>query len=134
METEAGGRTVATGSSTFEWVEGALFLRQRSDGRPLEGAPREWFDHWPQPSTMIIGLDETAREYAGLYADARGVRRVYRMLFTYPVWTFWREAPGFHQRFTGTFSNHGRTIRGRGDVSPDGHSWSNDVELTYRRR
>jgi hypothetical protein len=37
--------------------------------------------------------------YSQLFADARGVFRVYQMTFDDRVWRIWREAPVFHQRF-----------------------------------
>lgn len=45
----------------------------------------------------------------------------------------WRAAPGFHQRFTGTFSEDGRTVTGRWEGSRDGTTWTPDFDLTYRK-
>jgi hypothetical protein len=39
----------------------------------------------------------------------------------------------FSQRFTGTFSDGGDTITGRGQTSRDGASWDDDLALTYRK-
>lgn len=39
--------------------------------------------------TAVIGLDD-ADEVTMLYADARGVHRVYRMTFADGVWRMWR--------------------------------------------
>jgi hypothetical protein len=69
-----------------------------------------------------------------LYADARGVHRVYRMTFADGVWTMWRAAPGFNQRFTGTLSADGTTVDGRWEMSGDGENWILDFGLTYTRR
>ena len=49
------------------------------------------------------------------------------------TWRFWRDGPDFAQRFTGTFSADGDTIIGRGELSRDGTSWEDDLQLTYRR-
>jgi hypothetical protein len=72
-------------------------------------------------------------EFTVLYADARGVHRVYRMTFADRVWPMWRGAPGFNQRFTGTLSADGDTVDGRWEISPDGVTWNLDFELTYSR-
>ena len=101
---------------------------------PLPAAPLERVEDSRQPSTALIGLDDTGREFAYLYADARGIRRVYRMLFTYPVWTLWRDPPALFHRFTGTFSDDGHSIRGRWDRSSDGRHWERDVAVRFRRR
>jgi hypothetical protein len=39
----------------------------------------------------------------------------------------------FSQRFTGTFSDDGDTIRGTWEKSFDGSHWVHDFDLTYRR-
>jgi len=49
------------------------------------------------------------------------------------VWEIWRDAPGFCQRFTGTFSDDGRAIAGYWDRSRDGSSWERDFDLTYTK-
>ena len=67
------------------------------------------------------------------YADARGVFRVYQMSLSERVWKMWRHAPGFFQRFTGTFSDDGKTITGRWKKSSDGSNWEPDFDLTYTK-
>lgn len=49
--------------------------------------------------------------------DSRGTARIYQIRLRDGVWKLWRHAPGFSQRFTGTFSDGSRTIRGRWDKS-----------------
>lgn len=49
------------------------------------------------------------------------------------VWRLWREAPGFHQRFAGTFREDGQTITARWEMSEDGENWRIDFDLTYTR-
>lgn len=39
----------------------------------------------------------------------------------------------FSQRFTGTFSDDGRTIQGRWETCHDGSTWEHDFDLVYRR-
>ena len=69
-----------------------------------------------------------------LYSDARGVFRIYRMQLTDEAWTVWRDAPGFYQRFIGSFRDHGMTIEGRWESSPDGTTWEPDFDIVYRKR
>ena len=85
--------TAPRGSSLFEWlVEGCLLL---------------WRFDWQQPgppsAISPIGRDDSDDVCSMLYADERGVVRVYRMSLQDGVWKMWREAPGFSQRMTGTF-------------------------------
>lgn len=119
--------------TVFEWAEDGAFLRQHADGWTDESTPKEWRENSPLPVTALIGLDDTNETYYQLYADARGVFRVYQMAFEDGTWKLWRNAPGFCQRFTGTFSDDGNTINGRWDSSPDGSAWEPDFELTYTR-
>jgi hypothetical protein len=49
------------------------------------------------------------------------------------VWKLWRDAPGFSQRFTGTFNADGNTITGSIESSRDGAHWEHDFDLTYSR-
>jgi hypothetical protein len=66
-------------------------------------------------------------------ADSRQISRIYQMSLSDGVWKLWREAPGFSQRFTGTFSGDGRTISGRWEKSTDGSQWEHDFDLTYTK-
>ncbi|MEV0151238.1 MULTISPECIES: hypothetical protein [unclassified Nonomuraea] len=118
--------------SEFTWAENGLFLRQVSDIDEMpESAPQEWREHAPFPTTALIGLDDATGEFTMLYADARGVHRVYRMTFIDGVWRIWRNAPGFHQRFIGTLQ--GDTIDAQWELSKDGTTWNADFALTYTR-
>lgn len=119
----------------FSWQDGGAFLHQATDADPpLPTAPQAWRDHAPFPTTAVIGLDDATDEFTMLYADARGVHRVYRMTFVDRVWTIWRDAPGFNQRFTGTLSADGQTADGRWEMSTDGETWNLDFELSYLRQ
>lgn len=88
----------------------------------------------PFPTTAVIGLDDATDDFTMLYADARGVHRVYRMTFGHGEWRIWRYAPGFNQRFTGTLSADGDTVDARWEMSKDGETWQLDFELTYTRQ
>jgi len=39
----------------------------------------------------------------------------------------------FSQRYTGTFTDNGNTIRGAWETSDDGVNWSKDFDLTHVR-
>jgi hypothetical protein len=67
------------------------------------------------------------------YFDSRGVYRVYAVQPERRTWRFSRDAPGFSQRFTGTFSDDGNTITGLSKLSQDGSTWDDDLAITYRR-
>lgn len=118
----------------FSWQDDGLFLRQRSDTDPLPPtAPQAWRDNLPFPVTSVIGLDDSAEQFTMLYADARGVHRVYRMTLAEGEWRMWRHAPGFNQRFHGTFGPGGDTIDARWEFSEDGSTWRVDFGLAYTR-
>jgi hypothetical protein len=68
------------------------------------------------------------------YFDSRGVFRVYRASLDEGVWRLWRDAPAFSQRFVGMFSDGGDAIFGQWQMCEDDINWSDDLEITYRRR
>lgn len=119
--------------STFEWVEGGAFLVQRTDADLPDDIPDDWKNNAPFPVTSIIGLDDTSDRFTMLYSDGREVYRVYEMSLNDGVWKIWRNVPGFHQRFEGTFSEDGRTITAHWDFSPDGETWRKDFDLVYTK-
>ncbi|MFE9653643.1 hypothetical protein [Micromonospora sp. NPDC006431] len=125
---------LGTGWTDVTWVEGGQYLRMFTDAEPVpDTAPQAWRDNAPFPTTQLVGLDDADEQFSVLYADARGVHRVYRMTFADGVWRMWRDAAGFHQRFTGTLSADGDTIDASWEKSADGVDWTLDFELTYRR-
>ena len=111
------------GRASFEWLEGGAFMIMRSE-----------IDEPKVPSGIaIFGSDDTTGEYSMLYFDERGVSRRYEVSLRDNVWKFWRNVPGFFQRFTGTLVDDGRTIVGKGELSKDGSTWEKDLDLTYTR-
>jgi hypothetical protein len=114
---------VTRGQTTFEWLEGDAFLIVRGS-----------VEHPAFPSsTAILGGDGETERYSMLYFDSRGISRLYEMSLSKETWKLWREAPGFSQRFTGTFSDDGRTIVGAWERSSDGTNWEHDFDLTYTK-
>ena len=65
------------------------------------------------------------------YFDSRGVSRVYRISADPGVWRFWRDRPGFSQRYVVTIA--GDRMTGKGELSKDDRTWEKDLELTYTR-
>lgn len=113
--------TVVYGRAVAEWLEGEQFLILRSQA-----------DHPEFPDAITI-IGAPAEGLSMHYFDSRGIHRVYAMSLNDGVWRFWRDAPGFSQRFTGTFGDDGDTISGLSQVSRDGSTWDDDLEITYRR-
>lgn len=128
------GEDMGSSQTRFFWMDGESFLVERmGDDSPPSVAESDWAANAPDSVTMIIGLDDTNERYSALYADARDVFRVYQMTLSDGVWTLWRDAPGFSQRFRGTFSEDGNTISGRWEASSDGEHWEYDFDLTYTK-
>ena len=60
------------------------------------------------------------------------------MKFSDGVWTLLRDSPDFSpldfsQRFEGTFSDDGNTIKGRWESASDGSNWEHDFDLKYTK-
>jgi hypothetical protein len=68
-----------------------------------------------------------------LYFDERGVSRKFEVTLRDNVWKWWRDAPGFSQRYQGAIVEGGDTIIGKGELSKDGSTWEKDLDLTYKR-
>ncbi len=116
--------SAAHGHSSFEWLmEEALLL---------------WHFDWERPgppsALSVIGHDDAVQTCSILYADERGVARIYQMSLEGGVWKMWRDTPGFSQRITGTFSEDGNTITSQGELSRDSSTWEQDLDVTYTRK
>jgi hypothetical protein len=126
---EVSGHGDPTGTVSFEWALGDRYLVQRS----TLPAP------FPE-SLALIEYDESAAEFRQHYFDSRGVSRVYRMTLAGSEWTLSRTEPDFSelafaQRFLGTISDDGRSVKGRWEQSHDGGStWEHDFGLRFERR
>jgi hypothetical protein len=116
------------GRVTFEWTLDRQFLVQRSE-IPHPTAP---------DGLAIIAPAADGEGYTQHYFDSRGVVRLYAMTFGDGVWTLERHTPDFSpldfwQRFSGTFGDEGKSIRGAWEICHDGSTWDHDFELVYRR-
>lgn len=129
----AAGHEAGPVRTEFAWLEGGAYLVQRADVGPSTVLPPQWAGHTPFPTSTITGYDDTTDEFTTLYADGRGVARVYRTNVAAGVWRQWRAAPGFHQRFTATFDESGDTLTGGWERSEDGETWAVDFDVTYVR-
>jgi hypothetical protein len=111
------------GRASFEWLHGGAFLIMRTE-----------IDEPGIPSAIaIFGSDDSRGEITMLYFDERGVSRRQEVSMTGNVLRWWRNTPAFSQRFSGTISDDGRTIVGKGEMSRDGGPWEPDLQLTYTR-
>jgi hypothetical protein len=111
------------GSAKIDWIEdgSALVIRQ---GDPAH----------PPAAAWIIGRDEGEPDYLVLYADDRGVSRIYRMTLEGTRWEIWRVSPEFTQRFSAEIDPNGQVIRGQWSKSLDGGTtWEHDFNLDYVR-
>jgi hypothetical protein len=111
------------GRATINWTDdgAALVMRQGDPANP------PW-------ASWIIGRDEQDSDFLVLYADDRGVSRIYRMSLEGPSWRMWREASDFSQRFSAHIDANGDVLRGRWEKSTDsGKTWQHDFNLDYIR-
>ena len=121
-EAQGAARTV------FGWLPGRQFLVQRWE-----------VAHPAAPDGIAgIGFDASRGCYLQHYFDSRGVARLYEMSFADRVWKLWRTKPDFSpldfsQRYTGSFSEDGRTIKRSWESSSDGSNWEHDFELIYTK-
>jgi hypothetical protein len=111
------------GHTSFKWLEGGAFLVMHSSIQEPD----------IPTGIAILGSDDSLGECYMLYFDERGVSRKYQVSLRDGVWMWWRDAPGFSQRFSGTFSEDSRTIISKGELSRDGVNWEGDLALTYTR-
>jgi hypothetical protein len=124
------GRSMGRGRATFEWIEDGAFILGRSYA---EWTDPGWIESAPVSTQSVMGFDDTTFEVTQLYADSRGVFRIYVGTLTDDEWRLERAAPEFHQRFVGAFRDDGRTIDGRWEASPDGTTWELDFPIIYRK-
>jgi len=116
--------SAVSGHSSFHWLEGEALLNWHF----------AWEQAGPPNAISVIGGDDSLGTYHILYCDERGVSRIYQTSLENGVWRFWRDAPGFSQRFSGTFSDNGNTIIAHGELSRVGSTWEPDLNVTYTKK
>lgn len=114
-----GGPRCVEGTASFAASADGAFLAHTMS---VNGVPT---------SQWRIGRDDTSGAYVALYADDRGVSRIYQMSVNDGVWKLWRDAPGFHQRFTARLGHECRLIEACWEKSLDGSTWDTDFDLQY---
>ena len=111
------------GRATFAWMEGGAFLIMRTT-----------VDQPQVPSGLaIFGSDDETGALYMLYFDERGVSRKYDVKWDAGALRWWRDAPGFSQRYVTTIAGDGRTMASRGELCRDGATWEQDLVLAYTR-
>ena len=111
------------GRTIIEWHDGGAFLSIRTE-----------IDAPEVPSGIsYVGSDDEEGTFTMLYFDQRGVSRRYEVAMDGGVMHWWRDAPGFRQRYTLTVSADGETLHGRGELAREEGAWGPDLELTYTR-
>lgn len=106
----------------FEWIEegAALVMRMGAATTPT--------------ATWIFARDEAQADYHVLYADDRGVSRIYWMTFSEDRWRMERDTPEFSQRFDAEISADQTHIHGSWQKSSDGgRTWEHDFNVSYSR-
>ena len=115
--------TVLHGHASFKWIEGGAFLMWFSE-----------IDKKDFPTGIaIFGSDDATGKYFMMYFDERKVSRKYEVSFQDGILNWWRDAPGFSQRYTWTITDNGNTIIGKGQLSKNGTTWEKDLEQTFTR-
>ena len=128
---------IVHGTTVIDWLDGRRFLSIHATT-----------DHPQIPDALWIMGDMShdrvgpkgalpAASAVGLrlhYFDARGVFRAFETSVDQKEWKYWNEAPGFSQRFTGTFADNGNTIVGLCQLREDNVHWKDDLAITYRKR
>ena len=111
------------GHTSLEWMEGGAFVIMHSE-IDEEGIPS---------GIAVFGSDDATGEYFMLYFDERKVSRKIDVSISGNKLKWWRNTPGFSQRFTWTISDDGNVIVSEGEMSRDGATWEKDLELTFNR-
>jgi hypothetical protein len=125
---------VVRGTVQAEWLEGEQFLIQRSRNEHPDFPDACWVIGATDRDRVGAAAEKPASPtLTAHYFDSRGVFRVYQVTVDASAWTVWREAPGFSQRFRGTFADNDTSIAGLWQLSEDGTHWNDDLQINYRR-
>jgi hypothetical protein len=117
------GGAVIRGQTTYEWLEGGLFLFQRAAN-----------EHPDFPDSIsVIGVMEGETDLSMQYFDSRGVHRIYAIGFDGGELTIERDAPGFAQRLNARLTDDGSTLAGVWQLNEDDQGYKDDLAFTFRR-
>lgn len=125
-----GHDAIDTGATaSFAWLPGGWFIVER------------WAIAAPEfpDGIAVIGWDNGRNTLLQHYFDSRGVARVYEMSVEGGIWKLTRTKPDFSplefsQRYTGEFSDDGRTIAGMWEIKEPGKDWELDFHLSYKKQ
>ena len=115
--------TTFHGHASFKWIEGGAFMIMHTEIEE-EGIPS---------GIAVFGSDDATDGYFMLYFDERKVSRKIDVSFSGNKLKWWRNTPGFSQRFTWTISDNGNIIHSKGELSKDSATWEKDLEQTFNR-
>jgi hypothetical protein len=133
MQASIGDRRMGESTARFAWHDSQGYLLMHVD--PPEDIAPEWQKNSPLPIDAAIGSDDYSDSFTMLYADARGVCRIYQMAFDGCDWTMQgRVGDGIHQRFVAVVNADTGRIEGRWEHAADGAAWQSDFEVTYVKR
>jgi hypothetical protein len=110
------------GVTTFEWLAGGHFLIQHAHVDD---------DRFPD-AIVIFGAPEHGDGLVMEWFDSRGVRRTYTVSLEDGVLHWWRDVPGFDQRFTATLGDD--AFEGVGQLAETPGAWVDDIRIAFRRR
>ena len=114
---------VLPGTSSFEWIEGSAFLKYYLEVDE-QGFP---------VGIGLFGSDDATGELFMLFFDERKISRKYAVSVEDNVVKWWRNVPGFSQRYSWTITDNGNTIIGKGELCEDGETWGKDLDQTFTR-
>jgi hypothetical protein len=129
------GIPLARAKAYFKWFDNHSFLILKAEADPpLATTPKIWIDNNPNPIDVVISLDDISGQFYYIYADARGVRRVYQMNLENDLWEIWGKAgPKFFQHFEGKFSRDKNSIVAKWEKSTNAKDWELDFDVKYTR-
>ncbi|MBD2705704.1 hypothetical protein IC229_34165 [Spirosoma sp. BT702] len=68
-----------------------------------------------------------------LFFDERKISRKYEVSVEGNVVKWWRDVPGFSQRYSWTITDNGNTVLGKGELCEGGETWKKDLDQTFTR-
>jgi hypothetical protein len=107
----------------FTWIEKDMLMMMKSKGKP----------GGPPSGTAVLGADDVNNQLQMLYADVRGVTRIYKVTLNAKEFNWERKAPGFSQKLVGAIRNDGRTIKCEAFKAVNGGRMSHDMYWIYEK-
>jgi hypothetical protein len=124
------GRSMGRGRATFEWIEDGAFLLERSHA---DWTDPGWVENAPASTQSVMGFDDTTLDVTQLYADDRGVLRIYRGSATTTNGGSSGPAPtSTNASWARSATTAGRSRAG-GSPHPTGLPGKLDFPITYRK-